>query len=156
GVLRHESAGLRSRWISAVRGTQKLRFHCKKLTHAGRREAMLYLSARVQTVANRLRRSVLDRCARDLLDSQALLTIAVKQYRPEPYAGRIVHTWAMDRSKGRFRGLAYEWGGVGNGNMRFYESPGNHVTMFQGQNGRALGQLLGTCLNEIEGSSAAL
>ena len=64
--------------------------------------------------------------------------------------GKIAHIWAADRPKGRFRDLDYEWGAVGKGGMELFEAPGDHATMFQGENARTLGRILNACLIEMD------
>jgi thioesterase domain-containing protein len=160
-VLRHNTGLTRSLWISSVRLTQNLLYHSEKLLEVGASNAAAYVAARMRTVFGRVRRILLD-CWRKLLgsagsdlpavlrNSQLLFSIALRHYQPKPYAGRIVHIWAADRPKGQFRDLTYEWGSVGKGRMELYEVPGNHISMFQGENGETLGRILNDCLNDIE------
>jgi len=89
-----------------------------------------------------------------LRDSELLFSIALRYHRPKPYLERIVHIWAKDRPKGWYRDLESEWGPVAAGRMEFDEVPGNHISMFQGDNGMALGRILNTCFQEIEQDGA--
>ena len=161
GVLRRHTGFVESFWISTVRATQKLRYHLEKTMRVSAPHVVAYMAVRMHTLLGRLRGSLLCGWRRLLVFSgsdlpavlqngQLLFSISLRHYQPKPYLGRIVHIWAADRPKGRFRDLDYEWGSVGKGHMELYEAPGNHVTMFQGENGRALGAVLNDCLNEFE------
>ena len=164
GVLRRHTGFVESFWISTVRATQKLRYHLEKTMRVSAPHVVAYMAGRMHTLLGRLRGSLLCGWRRLLVFSgsdlpavlqngQLLFSISLRHYQPKPYLGRIVHIWAADRPKGRFRDLDYEWGSVGKGHMELYEAPGNHVTMFQGENGRALGAVLNDCLNQFEPDS---
>jgi thioesterase domain-containing protein len=150
-VLRHNTGLTRSLWISSVRLTQNLLYHFEKLLEVGASNIAAYIAVRMRTVLGRVRRSLLGSDLPAVLgNSELLLSIALRHYQPKPYTGRIVHIWAADRPKGQFRDLTYEWGSVGKGPTELYEVPGNHISMFQGENGKTLGRILNHCLNDIE------
>ncbi len=157
GVLRHNTSLLESPWVTTVRAAQNFFYHFKRMLKGGASNALSYGWGRVQTQLGRVRRTLLD-CRRRLListggkmpavlqDGELLFSIALRYHRPKPYLGRIIHIWAEDRPKGWFRDLESEWGPVGTGRTEFYEVPGNHISMFQGGNGMALGRILNQCL----------
>ena len=147
GVLRPRGGFVESLRVSGVGVAQKLLYHLEKLPAMGASNSAGYVAARMKTLWGRFRRGMLCSWSEtpSLPDSQPLFSIALRHYQPKPYMGRIVHIWAADRPKGKFRGLESEWGSVGKGPMELYEAPGTHVTMFQNENGGALGQILNGC-----------
>jgi thioesterase domain-containing protein len=152
-VLRRERTHLKSRWISGVRATEKLLYHLVRLNGLESAAALGYAAERMKTKVDRLRRDLLGQWREPSacgLNDEFLYSTAIRNYRAETYSGKIVHIWAQDRPRGPFRNLNDEWGWVCKGHMKLYEAAGNHITMFQGANGRALGRLLNHCLEELE------
>jgi thioesterase domain-containing protein len=138
GVFRRECGFVQSRCVASVRFAQKLVHRLRRLREAGAAHAAGFVAEKMKTRLGRWR------------GDGDLLSLAMRHYRPKPYFGKIVHIWAADRPKGHFRGLDDEWGAVGRGGMELHEVCGDHVTMFQGENARALGRTLNRCLDRIE------
>lgn len=57
------------------------------------------------------------------------LDLALHQYRPRPWNGRVVHIWSAEKPKGQFSSVEFQWGEVSPGGFDYYEVPGDHLTM---------------------------
>ena len=71
-------------------------------------------------------------------------------WSPRPWAGRVLHVWAVDRPLGRYRDLAFEWGDL-TPNSTFVEVPGDHWTMLQGANATGVAWIIAA---ELESATA--
>jgi acyl-CoA synthetase (AMP-forming)/AMP-acid ligase II/thioesterase domain-containing protein len=67
---------------------------------------------------------------------------ALRQHRPQPWSGRMIHLWARERPRGPFRDLEFEWRHLSPRGFRFHEIPGDHVTMLYGSNAEAVADVL--------------
>lgn len=128
GVLLPAMSPARRRLVRAVRLAGKLRF---RATQAGRlrwlRQAFAARNAQVALVNN----------------------VGLRQYRPHPWTGRVVHVWAAERPRGRFLDPMFEWGHVSPGGFTFYEVPGDHFSMLAEPNVLALARILATELDGV-------
>ncbi len=135
-----------SAWVRFRRACQKIRFHLRRARDLG------YVLRRVRTVSisplGTLWRIVHRGYARLEMPMPRLLqshrqaeSQAIASYRLSPYSGRVVHFWAEDRPRGKYRDLEYEWG-----KQEFEEVPGNHETIFQSPNAAILAAKLRTHL----------
>lgn len=53
----------------------------------------------------------------------------LRYYRPNPWGGRMVHIWAAERPKGRFRDPDFTWGHLAPGGFKFHEVPAEPFSM---------------------------
>jgi len=98
------------------------------------------------------------RCRPCLRDGELLFLDCAGMIPAEALPGKIVHIWAEDRPKGRYRDLESEWGPVGGGPMEFHEVPGDscfHVSR-QIWDGSWGGFELGAWLRSSKGGEAIL
>ena len=63
--------------------------------------------------------------------SANLIGDGLRRYVPTAWAGRVVHIWAEERPKGRFRDPEFLWSVISPHGFQFYEVPGEHNTMLQ-------------------------
>jgi thioesterase domain-containing protein len=76
---------------------------------------------------------------------------ALRHYQPRHWPGRILHIWAAERPKGRFRDPEFILGQLSPGGFVFHEAPGNHLTMLIEPNVAALGGILASELDRWTG-----
>jgi thioesterase domain-containing protein len=74
---------------------------------------------------------------------------ALRQYRPQPWPGRILHVWAAERPHGPFRDAAFEWRHVAAQGFAFHEVPGDHLGFLREPNVAALARILAEELDRV-------
>jgi len=134
-------------WVRFYRGCQKLRHHLRRASGfkyvLGRaKTASVSLSGALWRITHRWYARSRKPMPRILHSHQQAESQAIASYRPAPYAGRVVHFWAEERPRGKYRDLEYEWGRLTERGLEFEEVPGNHESIFQEPNAPVLGRKL--------------
>jgi thioesterase domain-containing protein len=90
------------------------------------------------------------RARRGLLPSHSdIMYKALAHYRPLPWSGRMVHIWAAERPKGRFRDPEFIWSHLSPSGFAFYEVPGDHLSMLSEPNIAVLSDILASELDRF-------
>ena len=69
--------------------------------------------------------------------------IALGNYQPQPYSGRVALFSASYSTEDR------GWNPLATGNLEIYDIPGNHYSMIRGLDVVSLANKLGACLSNI-------
>ena len=71
---------------------------------------------------------------------------------PAQWSGRVLHLWALDRPRGRYRNLEFEWGDF-TPNSAFFEIPGDHLSMLHQPNAAAVARIISSEFDLIDEDS---
>jgi thioesterase domain-containing protein len=121
--LPHASLARRA-WIGSWLLAERVGFFLKCVMKMGITPIKIALGARarrIQNLARRMRK----------LDPPDAIVESLKSYVPTRWSGRVVHIWAEQRPRGRFRDAEFAWGAVSPQGFKFYEVPGDHVTILE-------------------------
>lgn len=144
----------------------KLRFHLRNIRERGFKHGLPYALLRAQTVTRRVVRklwSIAYRCYSKagqpmpglLRSPNFFQALALSDYVPQPISGRIVLFLAADRPEGG-QYPESEWAALTGGGLEFYETPGDHVSMFQEPSVSLLASKLRECLSEAAAAEAGV
>jgi len=144
----------------------KLRFHFRHIPQRGFKGGLKYALRRAQTVNRRVVRKLWSIAYRYYCDAgrpmPALLrfprffqALALSDYVPRPISGRIVLFLAADRPEVDLDPKS-EWAALTGGGLEFYETPGDHVSMFQEPSVSLLASKVRECLSEAVAAEAGV
>ncbi|HYL38523.1 MAG TPA: AMP-binding protein [Bryobacteraceae bacterium] len=77
-------------------------------------------------------------------------TPALHCYRPQPWAGRLVHIWASDWPHGRYFNPKFGWSHLAPNGFVFHRVAGDHLTMIQEPNIREVARILADELDRAQ------
>jgi thioesterase domain-containing protein len=109
--------------VRAWRYLQRVRFFLARVRRQGWSPIRVAVGSRARSLEESLRA---ERGARPDIVLEAL-----RNYRPIPWDGRAVHIWAADRPRGRFQDPEFLWRSISPQGFKFYEVPGDHLTMLR-------------------------
>jgi hypothetical protein len=111
--------------VRCVHLFQRFRFFLQRVFEQGSKPLRWAVMRRVNHVTE-----VRQRAWRGLSPSHSdAMTAAVGKYRPEPWAGRIVHIWARKGPRGLFRDPRFLCSHLSPGGFGLYEVAGDHLSM---------------------------
>jgi len=143
GVLLPPMTPARRNFVRAIRLAGKLRF---RLMRQGRTRWIVgVLAASVAKFAEDWRRK---RKGQPKQHAVAGI-IALRQYRPHPWAGRMLHLWAAERPRGRFLDPGFEWNHLSPQGFDFHDVPGDHFSMLYEPHVSELARILATELDRV-------
>jgi thioesterase domain-containing protein len=111
-------------WVRLCRLQQRVAFFLWRTMKYGFQPLRVALKNRADS-ANRASRRVRG------VEAPQLIGQSLQLHHPAPWNGRVVHIWAEERPRGRFRDPEFAWSGVSPHGFKFYEVPGDHLTMLQ-------------------------
>jgi amino acid adenylation domain-containing protein len=82
-------------------------------------------------------------------------TRAVLAYQPKPYAGKVTQFMCSDGAWRSYEDRRLAWSTLASKGLEIHVVPGNHLTMVEDPNVRALAQQLQLCLDRVSGFSGA-
>ncbi len=111
-------------WVRTWMYCQKTGFFLRRVAQGGLKPIQVAWKSRADRI---------NRAGREIRGVQApdLIAQSIDRFRPAPWNGRVVHIWAEERPRGRFRDPAFSWRYVSPQGFKFYEVPGDHTTMLQ-------------------------
>jgi len=129
--------------VRAWHQCQRLRFFLGRVVAEG--PPRLWSAGRGRLIHARETRG---RAIRGLPRSHAdALAALVATHRPSQWDGAMVHIWASERPRGRFRGPEFVCTHLSPGGFSFYEVPGDHLSMFSEPNLEVLAHIFATELD---------
>jgi acyl-CoA synthetase (AMP-forming)/AMP-acid ligase II/thioesterase domain-containing protein/acyl carrier protein len=87
-------------------------------------------------------------------DPSGVVALALRDYQPKPWSGRMLHLWAAERPKGAFRDPEFIWGNLSPAGYVFHEVPGDHDSMLREPNASTIAEILGAELSKAEAETA--
>jgi thioesterase domain-containing protein/acyl carrier protein len=137
---------------------ERIKYHLTNLWQLSRGEALSYLRRLAREVCQKARlvswrasyklRLVMN--ARRMRDVAQIVYVAVKSYRPQPYAGRVAFFQAAERPPGQAWDIQLGWRDLVSGGFEVHEIPGNHVSIYLEPNVGILASGLTACLREAQ------
>ncbi len=123
-VLLPSMGRVRERWVRGWMYCQKILFFLHKVAKRGLHPIRIAWKGRTDR---------LSRASRQIrgIEAPDLIGQSLGRYRPAPWNGRVVHIWAQERPRGRYRDPEFAWSEVSPNGFKFYEVPGDHLTMLQ-------------------------
>jgi len=112
------------RWVRCWHYAQRIGFFLKQVAKNGVKPVRTAVDGRLD------RARLVGRKMRGA-DPPGSLVRALKDYNPPPWGGRVVHIWAEERPRGRYRDPQFTWGAISPDGFKFYEVPGTHMTMLE-------------------------
>ncbi|MFY9528963.1 MAG: thioesterase domain-containing protein [Candidatus Acidiferrales bacterium] len=148
--FRHNSTGRRNGGL-----WKRIPFHLQELRQLSSADAYRYIGVRLKALWQTVRRNAWDlfneirarRSVVRLMDLERIFSLALKNYNPEPYPGRVALFRADTKSDEALSG----WLHVITGSVEVHEVPGNHMGMFFDPHVNQLASRLAACIdNAIE------
>jgi thioesterase domain-containing protein len=101
----------------------------KALVQAARHaQRISFFLSRVRLGGLRVAPTAFDR--RTEIDPHAeVFNDALRRHQPKVWHGRIIHIWASERPRGKFREVDFAWTHLSPGGFEYYEVPGGHISM---------------------------
>ena len=124
-------------FVRAWRTWQRLCFLTRRVFRNGAQPFISAVRIRIQSVTDavlRIRGSQPPNHADAFIQS-------LSTWCPEPWSGRVLHLWAMDRPRGRYRNLKFEWADF-TPNSALFEVPGDHLSMLREPNATAVARII--------------
>jgi thioesterase domain-containing protein/acyl carrier protein len=126
---------------------ERLKYHLSRLTRKKPAEAAVYAWRRVQGIFEHIAddgRGLGLGTVRP--DSERTFQMAARSYTPACYPGPVVLIRCMDRPAALEWDTAASWKGLLNGDVRLFDIPGDHRTMFHQPNAGEMASRLRECL----------
>jgi thioesterase domain-containing protein len=124
-------------FVRSWRFAQRLSFFAKSVARYGSREIRRAVGSRFSAIVD-----VANRSRRGLPPSEPDAFIkSLREWSPQPWPGRVLHLWAAERPRGRFRDPEFEWGSLAP-NGAFFEVPGDHLSMLHDPNVDTVARIL--------------
>jgi thioesterase domain-containing protein len=87
-------------------------------------------------------------------DPSGVLALALRDYQPKPWSGRMLHLWAAERRKGAFRDPECIWGDLSPAGYVFHEVPGDHDSMLREPSASTIAKILGVELSKADAETS--